>query len=72
MKGPLMNPRISLDTKGVREKIKQDIQREKQTLKQILKDEFGLFKNDTTLKSKDDEKPKKKRKVLIDFDEDEN
>ncbi len=71
MKGPLMNPRISLDTKGVREKIKQDIQREKQTLKQILKDEFGLFKNDTTLKPQD-EKPKKKRKVLIDFDEENN
>ncbi len=71
MKGPLTNPRISLDTKGVREKIKQDIKREKQSLKQMFKDEFGLFKNDTTLKPKADP-PKKKNKVLIDFDEDDN
>ncbi|MFO8235099.1 MAG: AsmA-like C-terminal region-containing protein [Bacteroidales bacterium] len=41
--------KIRYDKEGVREKIKQDIQEEKTELKQILFDEFGLFKNDTSI-----------------------
>jgi len=69
MKGQLDNPTITFDGKGAREKIKNDIQREKQNMKQILHDEWGMFKRDTTLKkSKENDNSKKKNKVLIDFD----
>lgn len=70
MKGKLDNPTITFDGKGAREKIKNDIQREKQNMKQLLHDEWGMFKRDTTLKkSKDSETTKKKNKVIIDFDD---
>jgi hypothetical protein len=70
MKGKLDNPTITFDGKGAREKIKNDIQREKQNMKQILHDEWGMFKRDTTLnKPKETEVNKKKNKVLIDFDD---
>jgi len=41
MKGPASNPKFTYDAKGVRQKIAEDIRKEKQTLKQILKEEFG-------------------------------
>ena len=75
MSGPIDNPTIKYDKKGAKEKIKQDIKQEKQTLKNILKEEFGLFKKDST-KVKETEKanqsfkiqfgddPKKKEKPL--------
>lgn len=75
MSGPIDNPSIKYDKKGAKEKIKQDIKQEKQTLKNILKEEFGLFKKDST-KLKETEKanqsfkiqfgddPKKKEKPL--------
>lgn len=47
MSGPVDNPKISYDRKGAKEKIREDIKNEKQTIKQIMKEEFGLFKKDT-------------------------
>jgi hypothetical protein len=47
MTGPIDNPIIKYDRKGAKQKIKEDIQQEKQTIKQLLKEEFGLFKKDT-------------------------
>ena len=47
MTGPIDNPTIRYDRKGAKQKIKEDIQIEKQTIKQLLKEEFGLFKKDT-------------------------
>lgn len=47
MTGPIDNPTIKYDRKGAREKIKDDIKQEKQTIKQILNDEFGWFKKDS-------------------------
>ncbi|MFW6364516.1 MAG: AsmA-like C-terminal region-containing protein [Bacteroidota bacterium] len=41
--------KIKYDKKSVRDKIKKDIQSEKTELKQILFEEFGLFKNDTSI-----------------------
>lgn len=49
MTGSIDNPKISYDRKAMKEKIKEDIKNEKQNLKNILKEEFGLFKKDTTL-----------------------
>lgn len=50
MKGNIENPVITYDRKAMKAKIKEDIKNEKQTLKNILKEEFGFFKKDTTLK----------------------
>lgn len=47
MKGPIDNPTISYDKSGAKQKIKEDLKAEKQTIKNILKEEFGLFKKDT-------------------------
>ena len=47
MIGPIDNPTIKYDKKGAKEKIKDDIKQEKQTIKQILNEEFGWFKKDT-------------------------
>jgi len=69
MKGPVSNPMISYDSQGARAKIKNDIVNEKQTMKQLLKEEFGLFKKDTTV-VKPQKDPKKQNKVIISFDED--
>lgn len=68
MTGPIDNPVIAYDGKGAREKIKQDIVKEKQSVKQILREEFGLFKKDSTLDRKRDDS-KKKPKVIIDFED---
>lgn len=48
MTGPIDNPTIKYDRKGAKEKIKDDIKQEKQTIKQILNEEFGWFKKDST------------------------
>jgi hypothetical protein len=42
--------KISYDTQSARASIAEDIRNEKQTLKGILKDEFGWFKKDTLVK----------------------
>lgn len=62
MAGPIDNPTIKYDRKGAKEKIKQDIKQEKQTLKNILKEEFGLFKKDST-KLKETEKANQNFKI---------
>ncbi len=70
MIGPVSDPVISYDSQGARAKIKNDLGKEKQSMKQLLKEEFGLFKKDTsTVKPTKD--PKKQSKVIISFDEDE-
>ena len=50
MTGTIDNPKIKYDTKGLKEKIKNDIKLEKTNLKQLLKEEWNLFKKDSTLK----------------------
>ncbi|MFH1004662.1 MAG: AsmA-like C-terminal region-containing protein [Bacteroidota bacterium] len=68
MTGTVNNPIIKYDRQGVKEKMKQDIALEKQTLKQILKDEFGWFKKDTSLIIKGKQK-KDEEKFIIKWDE---
>ena len=43
------DPKISYDTQSAKASVAEDIRVEKQTLKSILKEEFGWFKKDTTL-----------------------
>ena len=52
MTGNLDNPIIKYDKKGLKQKIKADIKAEKQNIKQIFREEFGLFKRDTTKTAK--------------------
>ncbi len=47
MTGSVDKPIIRYDKKGAKQKIKEDIKQEKQNLKAILKEEFGLFKKDS-------------------------
>lgn len=56
MTGTVDNPIIKYDRKGLRQKIGEDMKAEKQTLKQILKEEFGLFKKDSTLNKTEKQK----------------
>ena len=64
MRGPVDNPKFGYDAKATTQKIKSDISREKQTLKTMLKEEFGLFKKDTVKT----EQKKKKEEMQIDWD----
>jgi len=52
MTGTIDNPVIKYDSKSAVQNVKQDLKVEKQTLKTILKEEFGLFKKDSTLNTK--------------------
>lgn len=54
MKGTVDNPKFSYDKIGLSNKIKQDVKQEKQLVKSILKEEFGIFKNDTSLNTSKD------------------
>ena len=50
MYGMLDNPIIEWDKQSRKEQAKEKMEEEKQTTKSILKSEFGIFKNDTTVK----------------------
>ena len=67
MIGTVDNPIIKYDKQGAKQNLKENIAEEKHTLKQILKDEFGWFKKDSTLNKKD--KPKDDGKFIIKWDE---
>lgn len=64
MQGPIDDPKISYDGKKVREKIKEDMKKEQTTIKQMLFEDFGLFKKDTTIR-KEDALPKKEPKDRV-------
>lgn len=50
MTGNVDDPKISYDTKELKNNLKQKFETEKNTVKGLLKEEFGLFKKDTTIK----------------------
>lgn len=59
MKGTVDNFKFSYDKIGLSNKIKQDVKQEKQTVKSLLNEEFGVFKNDTSLDTTKEIKPVK-------------
>ncbi len=59
MKGTVDNPKFSYDKVALTNKIKQDVKQEKQTVKSLLKEEFGMYKSDTTLGTNKEIKPVK-------------
>jgi hypothetical protein len=76
MSGSLDNPDIRYDSKGLARGIRNDLKQEKQDLKQLLREEFGWFKKDSTLNNKKPgEKPQKKSddgKFIIRFEQGED
>lgn len=67
MYGDLDNPIIEWDDQARKEQAKANREEAKQDAKAILKSEFGLFKNDTTVKSYiPDKRPKEE--LIINFD----
>ncbi len=70
IKGTVDDYKISYDTKQVKEHIKENLKQEKENLKTILNEEFGWFKNDSTVIKKQQKKEEiKKPKFLIEWDE---
>lgn len=65
MTGTVDNPIIKYDRKGLKQKIGEDIKAEKQTLKQILREEFGLFKKDSTLNKPEIKKGEQKFRIEV-------
>lgn len=52
MSGTVEKPIIKYDSKSAVQHVKQDLKLEKQTVKSLLKDEFGMFKKDSALPRK--------------------
>lgn len=63
MTGTVDKPIIAYDRKAMKQKVKEDIKEEKNTLKKILNEEFGWFKKDTANFKKDDKKQDQKFKI---------
>lgn len=57
--------KISYDTKGLKDIIRESMQSQKRELKSIFKEEFGMFKGDSTVVAK----PKTTRKFNVEWDE---
>lgn len=79
--GTTDNPKFKYDTKAVKKKIAEDIKTEKNEIKKILFNEFGIYKNDSTinknankekeLKEKEKEKTRQQEsgKFIIEWDD---
>ncbi len=63
MTGTLDHPVIKYDSKSAVQNVKKDLKVEKQTLKTVLKEEFGLFKKDSTLTTKKQKAEDSKLKI---------
>jgi len=71
MYGNMDYPTIVWDKQSKREQLKQDLQEEKETFKSIMKTEFGLFKNDSTVEIYQEKKGPKEI-LTIDFGDEQN
>jgi hypothetical protein len=70
MYGNIDNPTIEWDKQSRKETTKENITKEKEDVKSLLKSEFGLFKNDSTVKQYVKEKNPPKEEMIIEFDPD--
>ena len=50
MTGNIDDIKVTYDSKGLKDNIKSKLTREKTTVKSLLKEEFGVYKNDATVK----------------------
>lgn len=69
MTGNIDHPIIKFDRKELKQYVKDEIKNEKQTVKQLLKDEFGLFKKDKNLKEKTEKKVTKPKEFDVEWEE---
>lgn len=69
MTGNISNPVIRYDSKSAIRNVKENIKVEKQNLKGILKEEFGLFKKDSTLGTGSKVKQEDAAKFKINWEE---
>ncbi len=72
MFGDLDDPTYALDKDERRESIKENIAQEKQDIKAMLKAEFGLFKQDSSVKKIEEENKHEVQFIYYDEDIDEN
>ena len=68
MYGNIDNPTIEWDKQSRKETTKENMAKEKEDVKSLLKSEFGLFKNDTTVKSYVKEKNPPKEEMIKDLE----
>jgi hypothetical protein len=71
MYGNINNPTIEWDKQSKKDQLKQDIEKEKATLKSILKTELGLFDKDSTVQIYKEDK-RQKEIISIDFEDEES
>ncbi|MBI2270105.1 MAG: AsmA-like C-terminal region-containing protein [Bacteroidetes bacterium] len=69
MTGTVDDPIIKYDKRGMFQKIKDDIKKQKQNLKDLLREEFGWFKKDSTKVKDQKEEKKREDKFNIKWDE---
>lgn len=65
MTGTVANPKIAYDSKELKNNLKEKLRQEKQTVKRLLKEEFGWFKKDTSLVAP---KPQQKSPFQVEID----
>jgi hypothetical protein len=71
MKGTTENPEFGFDRSAAKEKRKEDREKERQEFRQLLKDEFGLFRKDPNLQDADQSnRPPEEVKMTIVWDDD--
>lgn len=68
MTGNIEDPEMSIDASSKKDYRQEELQHQKQDVKSILKDEFGLFKKDSTISNKIDQ-PEEKVKFVVDWEE---
>ena len=70
MTGNVDNPEVSYDKDQLKSHVKEKVNEEKQTIKRLLNEEFGLFKNDSISKPK--KKETEEKPFTIEWDDSEN
>lgn len=72
MYGTVDQPEFTYDTKALKKHLKSEVSKEKKTIKKLLNEEFGLFKNDSTYKNLELNTPTAKSPFTIEWDEKES
>jgi uncharacterized protein involved in outer membrane biogenesis len=69
MKGTTENPKFGMDKDAAREDRQEEIAREKESVKALLKQELGLFKNDANVGTYQEQPQKKETTTTIEWEE---
>lgn len=69
MTGHIDNPVIKYDKKELKNFVKSEFKNEKNTIKQLLKEDFGLFKNDKSIQQNTPKKESKPTNFEVEWEE---